>query len=134
MEMARIGLNLLCAGHSVLLPAIRTGESKRLMSDPSTENITLYVSNWCAHSRSVERFFERNNVLVKKIRIDGDDEARAELIALNNGYASVPTLVLADGTVLTEPSINQLRQKLGLETAPGLMGRIRGVLRDKDSD
>jgi glutaredoxin len=104
------------------------------MNDPSTENITLYVSSWCAHSRSVERFLERHSVPVKKIIIDGDDEARAELIALNNGYASVPTLILADGSVLTEPSLNQLRRQLGLETAPGLMGRIRGILRDRGSD
>jgi mycoredoxin len=104
------------------------------MNDPSTEEITLYVSSWCAHSRSIERFFERNNLQVKKIRIDGDDEARAELIALNNGYASVPTLVFADGSVLKEPSLDQLRRKLGLERTSGLMGRIRGILRDKESD
>lgn len=104
------------------------------MSDPSTDNITLYVSSWCAHSRSVERFLDENDVPVNKIIIDGDAEARAELIELNNGYASVPTLVLVDGTVLTEPSLSQLRQKLSLETAPGLMGRIRGILRDKESD
>ncbi|MGD8583851.1 MAG: glutaredoxin family protein [Chloroflexota bacterium] len=104
------------------------------MSDPSTENIKLYVSSWCAHSRSIERFLDRNNVTVHKITVDGDDEARAELVALNNGYASVPTLVFADGTVLTEPTLDQLRRKMGLEQSSGLMGRIRGILRDKGSD
>ncbi|MGD2076932.1 MAG: glutaredoxin domain-containing protein [Chloroflexota bacterium] len=104
------------------------------MSDPSTDKITLYVSKWCAHSRSVERFLEKNEIVVDKITIDGDEEARARLIELNNGYASVPTLLLADGSVLTEPSLNELRRKLGLGKTPRLMGRIRGILNDKDSD
>ncbi len=104
------------------------------MSDPTTDSITLYVSSWCAHSRSVERFLDENDVPVNKIIIDGDAEARATLTEINNGFASVPTLVLADGTVLTEPTLSQLRQKLGLETASGLRSRIRGILRDRESD
>lgn len=104
------------------------------MSDSSTEIITLYVSSWCAHSRSVERFLEQNNFPVHKITIDGDEDARAALIELNNGYASVPTLVLADGSVLKEPTLDQLRRELGVETASGIVGRIRGILRDKGSD
>jgi mycoredoxin len=104
------------------------------MSDPSTEKITLYVSSWCAHSRSVERFLDRNDIAVQKIKIDGDEAARAELIEINAGVASVPTLVFADGSKMTEPSLSQLRRRLGLEAAPGLMGRIRGILGDKDAD
>lgn len=104
------------------------------MSETPSENITLYVSSWCAHSRSVERFLEENGIPVRKIKIDGDDVARAELIEINNGYASVPTVVFGDGSKLTEPSLNQLRHKLGLESAPKLMGRIRGILGNKGSD
>jgi mycoredoxin len=104
------------------------------MSDSSTDDVTLYVSNWCSHSRSVERFLERNDIPVHKIKIDGDSEARAELIDINDGYASVPTLVFPDGSKMVEPSLNQLRHKLGLESEPGLMGRIRGVLGGKDPE
>jgi mycoredoxin len=98
------------------------------MSDSSTEKVTLYVSNWCAHSRSVEGFLDRNNIAVDKIKIDGDQQARADLIEINDGYASVPTLVFSDGSKLTEPSLSQVRDKLGLESEAGLVGRIRGIL------
>ena len=104
------------------------------MSDSSTEKITLYVSSWCSHSRSVERFLAENNVPIQKITIDGDEEARAKLIELNHGYASVPTLVMADGSVLKEPTLDQLRRTLGLGKTSGLVGKIRGILREKDSD
>ena len=98
------------------------------MGDSSTEKITLYISSWCAHSRSVEGFLDHNNIAVNKIKIDGDQQSRADLIEINGGFASVPTLVFPDGSKLTEPSLSQLRAKLGLESEPGLVGRIRGML------
>jgi len=105
-----------------------------MSSNSSSEVITLYVSSWCPQSRSVERFLDNNDIPVHKIKIDGDEVARAELIEINNGYASVPTLVFGDGSKLTEPSLSQLRHRLGMEPAPKLMGRIRGILRSKDQE
>jgi mycoredoxin len=103
------------------------------MNDSSPEKIILFSSGWCAHSRSVENFLNRNEIDVHKINIDGDDEARRRLIELNNGYASVPTLLFPDGTKLTEPSFFEIRQKLGLEQPPGLADRVRTLLnRGKD--
>ena len=98
------------------------------MSDSSAGKITLYVSSWCAHSRSIEGFLDRNDIAVEKIKIDGDQQARADLIEINDGYASVPTLVFPDGSKLTEPSMGQLRAKLGLESETGIVSRIRGIL------
>jgi hypothetical protein len=82
---------------------------------------------------SVEAFLSRYDIPVDKINIDRDPEAREELIVLNGGYASVPTLLFADGTKMTEPSFGQLRHKLGLKPPPGLMKRLRDAIgRDDD--
>ncbi|HET6447174.1 MAG TPA: glutaredoxin family protein [candidate division Zixibacteria bacterium] len=98
------------------------------MNDSSTDKITLYTSKWCSHSRSVQSFLERNEVAVNEINIDGNEEARSRLIELNNGYASVPTLIFPDGAKLTEPTLYQVREKLGMEQPPGLANRIRNLL------
>ena len=98
------------------------------MDETSTAKIKLYTSGWCAHSRSVERFLKRNEIDVDKINIDGDGEARQQLIELNNGYASVPTLLFEDGTTLTEPSFSEIRQKLGMEHSTGLVDKVRKLL------
>ena len=98
------------------------------MENSSGEKITLYTSTWCVHALTVEGFLKRNSISVNRIVIDGDDEARQELININGGYASVPTLVFPDGTKLTEPSLGQLRQKLGLKSSPGLTARLRSFL------
>lgn len=82
---------------------------------------------------SVEAFLSRYDIPVDKINIDRDPEAREELIDLNGGYASVPTLLFADGTKMIEPSFGQLRHKLGLKQPPGLMKRLRDAIgRDND--
>ena len=104
------------------------------MDDPAIDNITLYTSRWCPHSITVETFLKRKGIAFERISIDHDKESRDRLIRLNNGYASVPTLVFADGTKLTEPSLGQLRRKLSLPQGPGLARRIRQILtRNSDS-
>jgi mycoredoxin len=95
--------------------------------------ITIFTTRWCGHSRSVEGFLKRNEIDVNKINIDDDDEARQRLIELNSGYASVPTLLFPDGTKLTEPTLFEIREKLGMEQPPGLTERVRSLLsRNKD--
>lgn len=92
-----------------------------------SEKITLYTSRSCPHSWAVERFLRRHQVPVNQINIDDDPVARETLISLNNGYASVPTLMFPDGTQLTEPSLGQLRARLGIESS-GVLARIRAAL------
>lgn len=90
------------------------------------DTIIMYTSNYCLHSKSVERFLKGNEIEVSYINIDQDGEARQRLIELNNGYASVPTLLFDDGSQLTEPSIGQLREKLGIPS-PSFAEKIRDV-------
>lgn len=89
------------------------------------EKVTVYTSSYCLHSRRVVRFLQKNNIPTEIITIDGDPEAREKVTALNNGYASVPTLIFPDGTQLTEPSSTELRAKLDLKQ-PSLTERLRG--------
>ncbi len=98
------------------------------MNESIKEEITLYSSNWCAHSLSVERFLDRSEVAIKRIIIDGNETARQELIEINGGYASVPTLIFPDGSKLTEPSFAEIRRKIGFEASPGLVDRVRALL------
>jgi mycoredoxin len=93
------------------------------MVDP----IIVYKSTFCPHSWSVERFLKSNDVPIKLINIDQDSHARQEVMAINNGFASVPTLIFPDGSQLTEPSFAQIRAKLDME-APSLVARLKGIL------
>lgn len=48
----------------------------------------------------------------EEINIDKIEGAEAIVLELNRGNRSVPTIVFPDGSVLTEPRIVELRQKL----------------------
>lgn len=67
------------------------------------------------HSRAVEGFMARHDVPVKMINIDSNDAARKKVMEINEGYASVPTLVFPNGDTLTEPTMKQLREKLNIQ-------------------
>ena len=99
----------------------------------STDNtpITLYTSRFCGHSLAVEQFLKKHKIPFDQINIDGDNAARERVKAINNGYASVPTLIFPDGSTLTEPSFQQLRTKLGLEES-GLAQKISRILGNAD--
>ena len=99
-----------------------------------SDKLTVYTSRYCMHSRSVEKLLQSNSIEADYINIDGDQVAREALMALNGGYASVPTLLFPDGTQMTEPPLGAVRAKLGLEQ-DGLIERIRSTLRgDRPSD
>jgi mycoredoxin len=104
------------------------------MYDSTPDRIVLYTANWCAHARSVEGFLKRNGITHDLVNVDRDDEARQKLIVINDGFASVPTLVFPDGTKLTEPSFREIREKLGLEQPAGIAGRIRTLLARSEQD
>ena len=92
-----------------------------------SEKVTVYTSSYCLHSRSVVRFLKKNDIAADIISIDGDSGAREKVMSLNQGYASVPTLVFPDGTQLTEPSSRELRAKLDI-SQPSLTERLKGAL------
>lgn len=91
-----------------------------------TTPIMLYTSRFCGHSQAVERFMKKHKVPFDRVNIDGDTAARERVKAINNGYASVPTLIFSDGSTLTEPSFRQLRVKLGLDK-PSLAQKLSRI-------
>jgi mycoredoxin len=93
----------------------------------SESNIIMYTSSFCGHSWAVERFLNQHNIAVTMVSIDKDSQARERVMALNRGFASVPTLIFPDGTQLTEPSFRELRSALDIKQR-GVADRLRSLL------
>jgi mycoredoxin len=77
---------------------------------------TIYTTKRCSDCLATKTVLDRLGVVYEEIDIDQDDESAATVLAINGGYRTVPTLVLADGRVLVEPS----RQALLSEFAPAV--------------
>jgi mycoredoxin len=60
----------------------------------------------------VRAVLDHNAVPFNYVDIRHDPFARGIVRSLNRGHDSVPTLVFPDGSVLTEPNMNRLCEKL----------------------
>ncbi len=76
--------------------------------------IVVYGTVWCGHSRRARQLLESCGVGFRWVDIDQDAQGRRMVEEINRGFRSVPTIVFADGSVLVEPSDEQLRRKLGI--------------------
>ncbi len=88
--------------------------------------ITMYTSEFCMHSRSVETFMARNDIPVKVVSIDNSQSARKKVMEINDGYASVPTLVFPNGETMTEPSMRELRAHFNIQR-PSFWNHIKSI-------
>lgn len=76
------------------------------------EKVMMYGTPTCPMVPPVRGMLNRAQVSFDYVNITEDPESRGKVMAINDGNASVPTLVFPDGSTLTEPSITVLRQKL----------------------
>ena len=58
--------------------------------------------------------FDKHKIPYRWVDIDKDEEAGKYVESVNRGFRSVPTIVWPDGTILVEPSDEELAKKLGI--------------------
>jgi mycoredoxin len=74
--------------------------------------ITMYGADWCGDCRRSKRFLDSNDVSYNYIDVEADTSASEKVIEINGGMRSIPVILFPDGTHLTEPSDNALKEKL----------------------
>lgn len=72
----------------------------------------MYGTHWCPDCNRAKKVFERMDCPYDFIDIDQDEQSKDLVLSLNDGFCSVPTIILQDGTTLTEPDSYTLEQKL----------------------
>ena len=78
----------------------------------SDKEITMYSADWCGDCVRSKRLLDQLNVTYTLIDIEADSKAADKVIEINGGMRSIPVIVIADGTHLTEPSDIDLKAKL----------------------
>ena len=73
--------------------------------------IVMYTTRVCADCHRAKAFFDANGVPYLQITIEGDEEATRFVSDVNQGLHSVPTIIFPDGSLLVEPSWEDLRKK-----------------------
>jgi len=74
----------------------------------------MYTTTWCGYCQRLKAQLGREQIAFEEIDIELDPQAAALVESVNGGNQTVPTLVFDDGSALTNPSIGQVKAKLGL--------------------
>ena len=86
-----------------------TGQNDLYTMNPN--QIVIYVTEWCPDCRRAKFFFKRKNVDVVEVDVNADKKAEKFVKELNNGNRSVPTIIFPNGSMMVEPSTQELEEK-----------------------
>ena len=78
----------------------------------ATAAVTMYTTTWCGYCVRLKKLMQREGIDYAEVDIEVDASAADVVMAANGGNRTVPTLVFADGTALTNPSIDQVKAAL----------------------
>ena len=77
---------------------------------PST--VTMYSTQWCGYCHRLKSQLDREGIDYQVVDIEHVPDAAVVVAQINNGNMTVPTLVYADGSSQTNPSVIQVKEKL----------------------
>ena len=83
----------------------------------SESAVVMYGTSWCGDCRRTKKILERRGVDYAWVDVEKRKGAREEMLRLNGGDRRVPTILFPDGSVLVDPSIPQLNERLDEQAA-----------------
>jgi len=76
-------------------------------------NVTMYSTTWCGYCRRLKGQMDRAGIAYVEVNIEHDPDSAEFVEKANGGNQTVPTLLFADGSTLTNPSLAQVKEKVG---------------------
>ncbi len=79
--------------------------------------IRVIGAAWCPDCKRAKTFLGQHRIKYQWVDMESDPLAVEEVEKLNNGKRIIPTIIFPDGSILTEPSNDELAEKLGIVRA-----------------
>ncbi|MDD3474108.1 MAG: glutaredoxin domain-containing protein [Syntrophaceae bacterium] len=77
------------------------------------KELVVYGAKWCPDAKRTRKFLDTHAIRYVWFDVDEKPENK-EFVIKTNGRFVIPTLIFDDGTVMTEPSDEDLASKLGI--------------------
>ncbi|MCI9889315.1 mycoredoxin [Micrococcales bacterium 31B] len=81
---------------------------------PETGSVTMFSTTWCSYCKRLKNMMDHEGIAYSVIDIEDKPEFADFVGEVNGGNHVVPTLVFPDGSTATNPSIIQVKEKLGV--------------------
>jgi mycoredoxin len=75
-------------------------------------SFTMFSTPWCGYCHRLKSQLDREGIHFEIIDIEKHPEAATTVEQANGGNQTVPTLLFADGSTQTNPSVAQVKDKL----------------------
>lgn len=80
---------------------------------PDAGRITMFSTSWCGYCTRLRHQLDQAGIGYDVVDIEQLPEAADFVEKANGGNQTVPTIVFPDGTTATNPSLIEVRQRLG---------------------
>jgi mycoredoxin len=77
-----------------------------------SSTFTMYTTPWCGYCHRLKSQLDREGIPFEIVDIERTPGAAQIVESANHGNQTVPTLVYADGSAQTNPSVAQVKEKL----------------------
>lgn len=81
---------------------------------PEAGTVTMYSTTWCGYCRRLKAQLKSAGIGYTEVNIEEAPEAAAFVEEVNGGNQTVPTLLFPDGSAATNPSLADVKERLGL--------------------
>lgn len=81
---------------------------------PEAGSVTMYTTSWCGYCARLKSQLGREGIPFAEIDIERQPEAADYVEKVNRGNRTVPTVVFPDGSAATNPSVAEVKVRLGL--------------------
>ena len=72
----------------------------------------MYTTSWCGYCNRLKTMLKASGISYDEVDIEEDNAAAEFVGSVNGGNRTVPTVKFADGSTLTNPSVNEIKVKL----------------------
>jgi mycoredoxin len=81
-------------------------------SSGTSSAVTMYATGWCGFCARLKGQLDREGIAYDVVDIERVPDAAFVVEQVNHGNQTVPTLVYADGSAQTNPSVADVKAKL----------------------
>ncbi|WP_313675156.1 mycoredoxin [Mycolicibacterium sp.] len=80
----------------------------------SGSELIMYSTVWCGYCKRLKTMLKSAGIAFTEVDIEHDPASAEFVMSVNGGNKTVPTLKFPDGTALTNPSLKEVKAKLGV--------------------
>ena len=78
----------------------------------SESQFTMFTTPWCGYCHRLKSQLDREGIAFELVDIEQVPDAAFTVEQANGANQTVPTLLFADGSTMTNPSVAQVKDKL----------------------